>query len=334
MCHSDETGWVQVDDLTKVSELRADSHSLVWGEVDVTDFTEEDFATIVEEFELDRMAVEDARALRQRPKIEHYEGHKFAVLHELYEVDEQLEKRQVSCFVGEDFVLVFHEAANELLARVRERLTTTQEDTRGPIYLLYALLDTIVDEHQELADELEERIEAIEESVVATAQRRVREPRATYTKRQEDQRTQLDLYSIKQQVARLRRYALPAQRVAEWFVHHPDSTIIPAAAFKLFRDVYDHTLRIAEQVHNVDALAQAVLDLTRAEQSEDLNEINKKLTAWAAIFAVATVIGGIYGMNFELVPATGSLLGFWFALGLMVVGCVGLFFYFLDKGWL
>ncbi|MFN2489979.1 MAG: magnesium transporter CorA family protein [Actinomycetota bacterium] len=336
LCHSEERGWSEVKDLSTVSDLRADEASLVWGEADMTDLAPGDFSIIVEEFELDPLAVEDALSPRQRPKLESYEKHRFAVLHELYELDDQLEKRQISAFVGEDFLLVIHEGAEELLARVRDRVSRSGHDRRGPIYLLYALLDAVVDGYQELADNLEEQIERIEEAVVERVRDRVRRTSVSRTDRAGDEQVQLQLYSVKQQVARLRRYALPLQRVLDWLLDNRQEQRPPKWSQRLFRDVHDHTVRIAEQVHNVDELAQAVIDLMRSEQSEELSQINKKLTAWAAIIAVPTVIAGIYGMNYELFPSRDQvgMAGFWISLGIMAVAALMLYNLFKRKDWL
>ena len=101
-----------------------------------------------------------------------------------------------------------------------------------------------------------------------------------------------------------------------------------------FRDVHDHLLRITDQVRNIEELSQAVLDLSRAAQADALNAMTKKLTAWAAIFAVATLIASVYGMNFALVPPDGSLFGFWFAVVLMVLLGIGLYVFFKKRDWI
>ena len=332
LCHSDETGWTDITDLSTVSDLRADPASLVWGEVDVADLGSNDRETMIEEFELDPMAVDDALRPRQRPKLESYDRHRFAVLHQLYELDEHLEKRQISCFVGDDYMLIVHEGAGEALTEARSRLQRDEYTRLGPLYLLYTLVDTIVDEYQQHADRLEEKIETIEDHVVHAP------PRArgdsSRMRRRRFKGVQLDVYAVKQQLARLRRYAVPLERVLR-LILTSDKGLLAKDVRRLFRDVHDHTERIADQIHQVDALSQAVLDLTRGDQAEDLNETQKKLSAWAAIFAIPTVIAGIYGMNYRLFPpARPNAFGFWFAIGLMALASLALYAYFKNKEWI
>ncbi len=323
-----------MQDLSTVSDLRSDSGSLVWAEADMSDLRSEDEATIIEEFDLDPMAVEDAMRARQRPKFEAYENHRFAVLHELYESSGQLEKKQVSCFVGDDYLLIIHEGADELLKVVRERLSHSNYDELGPVYLLYALLDTIVDEYQEHADRLEDIVEEIEDAVVTEAPETVGRIDSSRVRRRETERVQRRAYSIKQQVARLRRYAVPLERELHGMLA-TENKVLTTSTSRLFRDVHDHTLRIGDQIHQVDSLTQAVLDLIRGEQGEDLNQVQKKLTGWAAIVAVPTVIAGIYGMNYRLYPSPDhGGFGFWFAIGLMALAVAVLYLYFRNKEWL
>jgi magnesium transporter len=333
LCHSDKTGWTDISDLARVSDLRADPESLVWGEVDVADLGPSDRETMIEEFELDPMAVDDALRPRQRPKLESYDRHRFAVLHQLYELDEHLEKRQISCFVGDAYMLIVHEGAGAALTEARGRLQRDEYTRLGPLYLLYTLVDTIVDEYQQHADRLEEKIETIEDHLVHAASR-ADETDSSRLRRHRVKGVQLDVYAVKQQLARLRRYAVPLERVLRLIVTN-DKGLLSKDARRLFRDVHDHTERIADQIHQVDALSQAVLDLTRGEQAEDLNETQKKLSAWAAIFAIPTVIAGIYGMNYRLFPAARpNEFGFWFAIGLMAAASLALYAYFKNKEWI
>lgn len=328
LCHSASTGWVEVEDVSTVSDLREDPKNLVWAELAIADLGADDKATIAEEFELDEFAVEDSINPRQRPKLETYDTHLFAVLHQLDEINHQLEPKQISCFVGEGYVLVIHEGADRTLKEARHRLEQVEDHPEDSPHMLHALLDTVVDDYEAIADRLEVDIETLEDRALAvsSAMESGRDTARLPAQRQ--------LYRIKQQVSRLRRYALPLNRVLERVVNRSDPRIPDEDTLKMFVDVYDHTLRNQAQVQNIDDLASAVIDLTRGEQADMLNEINKKLTAWAAIIAAPTLITGFYGMNVMLVPSAGTRLGLIVACFLMAVAGVLLFVNFRKRGWL
>lgn len=316
ICHSAEDGWTEVEDLARVSDLRGTQGVLLWAETDVSTLTSDEIATISEEFDLHPLAVEDAVHARQRPKVEVYDNHMFVVFDQLDQVDGQLEAQQIACFVGERYVLTLHAGAARSIAIAKKRWARAQlELGQGSAYLLHTLLDSVVDDYQSIADALEERVEELEELVLE-------HPGAAVSRQ---------LYSVKQKVSRLRRYALPVARVIEGVKGHPGT---PADALAHFTDVHDHTLRIADQIRNIDDLSQAVLDLTRAEQANSLNEVTKRLTGWAAVIAVPTFIASVYGMNFRLVPADGEIFGFWFALTLMATSSIALYVFLRKREWI
>ncbi|HET7481842.1 MAG TPA: magnesium transporter CorA family protein, partial [Actinomycetota bacterium] len=286
---------------------------------DVTTMTDEDVATLAEEFDLHPLAVEDARHSRQRPKLESYEHHLFLVLHELDELGGQLEPRQISVFVGLRHVITLHEGAGRTVAAAKKRWH--QDDERfgeGSAYLTHTLMDTIVDDYQGIADKLEGEIEELEDIVLE-------HPTAPI---------QRQLYSLKQRTARLRRFVFPLERVLQSMLDNSHEERIPTETHALFTDVLDHLLRIADQVRNIEDLATAAIDLQRAEGAQALNDVTKKLTAWAAIIAIPTLISGIYGMNLGIVPRVGSRTGFWEVLVLMVVLVGVMYFYFKKKTWI
>jgi magnesium transporter len=319
VCHSATTGWVEVEDLSKLSDLQAESGNLLWAEADVATLSHEDVALIAEEFSLHPLAVEDAVRAKQRPKLESYHGHLFAVFHELDEVDGQLEAAQIACFVGERYMITLHAGAERIVAEAKRRWAgEIGKDASGPGYLLHTLLDALVDDIEVIADKLEDEIENLEEITLSR-------PNAP---------VQRELYSVKQRLSRLRRYALPTERVVQWLVGGPGREAFSNETRELFRDVHDHVLRTADQVRNIDDLADAVLDLRRSEQATSLNEVTKRLTGWAAIIAVPTFIASVYGMNFRLVPADGETFGFFFALSLMAASCLVLYVYFKRKDWI
>jgi magnesium transporter len=317
ICHSTQEGWTKVDDLDKLSDLRAQSGNVLWAEADVANLTRDDVNVIAEEFGLHPLAVEDAMSTRQRPKIESYEGHRFIVFHQLVEEADQLEARQIACFVGDRFVLTIHADAGRTIEAAKKRWSELDAKSQHPSFLLHTLFDVVVDEYQDIADRLEQRIEDLEELALET-------PHAPLHGQ---------LYALKQQLSRMRRYVFPATRVLEWATDPHRSSNLDEASRTLFRDVHDHLLRIGDQVRNIDDLAQAVLDLTKSEQSILLNQVSKRLSAWAAIFAVLTLIAGVYGMNFELVPADQTLRGFWIVVGFMVACGIGLYAYFRKRNW-
>ena len=320
ICHSAKSGWVEVNDLSRLSDLRGESGNVLWAESDVAHLDDKETELIAEEFDLHELAVEDALNTRQRPKLESYENNQFIVFHQLDEEDGQLEATQIACFVGERYLLTIHAGAHRTIdsAKARWRRDIGADDLDQPELLLHTLFDVVVDEYQDIADALEADMEELEEIALDTPTARI----------------QRQLYSMKQKLARFRRYVLPASRLLDVSVHPDLQHHLPEETQRLFRDIHDHLLRMTDQIRNIDDLAQAVLDLTQSEQGAQLSQVNKRLSAWAAIFAVETLIAGIYGMNFRLVPADQTLYGFWFAIGLMVVSGVLLFWYFKRRGWI
>ncbi len=319
VCHSPATGWVEVNDLTELSELRVESGNLLWVEADVATLGDDEIALIADEFSLHPLAVEDAVRTRQRPKLESYEGHLFVVFHELDEVDGQLEASQIACFIGERYLITLHAGAERIISEAKRRWSDelVQRDA-GPGYLLHTLLDALVDDIEVIANKLEQEIENLEEVTLQNPSAPV----------------QRELYSVKQRLSRLRRYALPTERVVHWILDGAGRGLFPKETHELFADVNDHVLRTADQVRNIDDLTDAVLDLRRSEQATALNETTKRLTGWAAIIAVPTFIASVYGMNFALVPTEGQIFGFGFALFLMAISSLVLFLYFKRRDWI
>lgn len=309
--------WNTVTDLDSLSDLCLDRQNLVWADLDTNDIPEGLLPKLAEEFSLHDLAVEDAVHTRQRPKLEQYPDHLFVVFQQLDEEDEQLESAQIACFIGERWIFALHSGAERTLAEARRRWDEGEmEVADGALSLLHTLLDVVVDDYQDVADRLERTIEDLEEIALATFNAPI----------------QRQVYQVKQHLARLRRYALPASRVLAPLL--TDVHMVPEDTQPYFRDISDHLTRIAEQVRQLDDLVQAVLDLVRGEQSNALNEVTKKLTSWAAIIAVPTFIASVYGMNLHLFPDGPSIMNFYFVLGLMGVVAGWLYLLFKKKNWL
>ena len=318
VCHSAEKGWTPVEDLELISDLRVRDDLLLWVEGVLGDLDESEVALISEEFGLHPLAVEDALDTRQRPKFETFENHIFLVLDQLDEQDGQLEATQISCFVGKRYVLTLHDGAERTLREAKRRWEEHDSDARlGPSFLVHALLDAVVDDYQDIADRLENEVEELEDIVLEATGAPI----------------ESRLYSLRQRISRLRRYATPVGRELGRVIQN-DSGYLTTDTAAYFRDVHDHTLRMADQIRSIDDLSQAVLELRKGEQATALNEVTKKLTGWAAIIAVPTFIASVYGMNFDLVPQEGRIFGFWFAIALMAAAGLTLYFYFKKKGWI
>ena len=319
VCHSVETGWRKVEDLDTLSDLRASRGTLLWAEADVSDLTKEDVATIAEEFGLHPLAVEDAVHLRQRPKIDIYDNHSFLVLHQMNEESGQLEAAQISCFIGARYVLTLHEGATKTLEEAKRRWQQEEAEFGGAqAVLTHTLLDVVVDDYQRIVDALENEVEDLEDIVLEAPLSPV----------------QTQLYSVKQRTSRLRRYVTPLQRVIDNLMSPLNEHHIPPQVHPLFRDVQDHVLRITDQVRNIEDLDEAAIELKRSAEAEVLSDATKRLSGWAAIVAVPTLITGIYGMNLGLWPPPGTTWGFYAVLGFIFVLSGFLYTFFKKKDWI
>ena len=194
----------------------------------------------------------------------------------------------------------------------------------GSAFLMHTLLDAIVDDYQAIADELEDEIESLEETLLS-------DPRSP---------AQTELYTVKQRLARFRRYVLPVSRMLSDVVEQ-DS--VAASAHRARRRATSARTSATSTTTRCGSSTRCgtsriwptrLIDLVRVEATNAQNEVTKRLTGWAAIIAVPTFIASVYGMNFELVPEDGKIFGFWFALGLMATSAITLYVYFKRRGWI
>jgi magnesium transporter len=318
ICHTGEGRWVDLENFSLVSDMIAEGKQLVWAQADLADLTQENITLVAEELGLHSLAVEDAMKPRQRPKLETYEKHLFVVSHQLDTVNDQLEARQIASFVGGRFVLTIHQGADRTLTEAFRRLTNlTKTEDRGASAIVQSILDAVVDDYQVTADRLEEEIEALEDLALGNPQ----EP------------LQNRLYGVKQQTARLRRYVVPGERVLADVVNGR-TPVATERTRAYFQDIHDHLLRIGDEVRNIEDLANAVVELQRSEQTTALNEVTKRLTGWAAIIAIPTLIASVYGMNFRLLPRNENEAGFLIAIGMMAATAVALYTYFKRRDWI
>jgi magnesium transporter len=293
--------------------------------------TEEEFASVAGEFGLHPLAVEDAVNAHQRPKLERYDGGTlFVVLRPARYLDETetVEFGEVHLFVGEDFVVTVRHGEASELGKVRHRLEGDPELLRaGPQAILYAVVDRVVDDYAPVVAGLENDIDEIETQVFsgnAGASRRI--------------------YELSREVIQFQRATEPLPAILEDLIASSEDPELQ----RYLRDVQDHTLRTTEQVGGFRELLQNILSvnltlvgLSQNEEVKGLTQASiaqadevKKISAWAAILFAPTLVGTVYGMNFEHMPELHWSFGYPFALALMLVVSVSLYVVFRRRGWL
>ncbi len=289
----------------------------VW--VALRDATHEELHQMQKEFDLHDLAVEDARNGHQRPKVEEYDDTLFVVM-KLPELrDGELETGEVAIFVGSNFVISVRNNSQQGFLGVRERCEREPENLKqGSGFVLYALMDAVVDRYFPLLDELETELEEIESQMFEKGAAR------SNIQRQ---------YALKQRAMVLRHAAAPLLEVASK-LHGGRVPAVCAPIQEYFRDVHDHLARINTAIDGIrDTIGTATqvnLSMVTIEESE----ITKRLAAWAAIFAVSTAMAGIWGMNFEQMPELKWAWGYPMALGAIASSAGLLFWRFRRAGWL
>jgi magnesium transporter len=303
-------------DPARVSDHLEDPDSLVW--LDLEDPTEEELALIEEEFALHPLAVEDARHQGQRPKVEVFDKYFFLVMHAVQLKDGELRDQEVHTFVGPSYLVTLRYAPAFDLKPVLRRWERQQELTKeGGGFLLYALLDEVVDGYFNVVERFEDISDSVEEEVFADETR---------------PDTQERIFRLKKQVIEFRRLVMPLREVLDLLQGEPRVVTATLAAY--YRDVADHIIRVLEFIDNVRELLTTALEAYLSQVSNRLNMVMKQLTSWAAIILVPTLIAGIYGMNFRHMPELNWVLGYPFALGLMAVSAFTLYTVFKRRGWL
>ncbi|NSC20739.1 magnesium/cobalt transporter CorA [Streptomyces albus subsp. chlorinus] len=299
---------------------RAEGDAFLW--IGLHEPTEEEFNRVTRDFGLHPLAVEDSLHAHQRPKLEVYADSLFLVLKPVaYEGDGgRLSTGELMVFVGEAFVLTVRHGEANPLGPVRRRLEEDPDVLRhGPTAVMYAVSDTVVDHYLDVAAALHTDLEGLEAAVFA-----------------EDARlgagTASRIYEFKRRALEFRRATVPLTDAVTRltgagvpFVHQ-DSRLF-------FRDVADHLSRVNEQVESIDRLLTDILSAYLAQMGVRQNDDMRKISAWAAMFAVPTAIAGVYGMNFDHMPELHWVWGYPATILLMVTVCVVLFRIFKRRDW-
>jgi magnesium transporter len=293
--------------------------SWIW--VDVTDPDAGQLAALQSQLGLHDLAVEDVQHRNQRPKLEPYPGHVFAVLRPLAPGQKGVVESELFLFVSDAFLVTLRfQPACDLTTAVK-RWPVLSELAPGTGSALYAIADEIVDDYLMVVEELEERADALESKVFSAA------PALT-----ESAPVQRSILRLRRDAVRLRRHAVPMRQALDRLAD--DSSLMTERLVPYVRDITDHLLRTIELTDGVREILTTIVDIRMAQSANQLNEVMKKLTAWAGIILVPTLIAGIYGMNFDHMPELSWLLGYPMALALMAISGVVLYVGFRKRGWL
>ena len=306
-------------DLEAVSDYVAKEGHFVW--IGLHEPSEEILLTIKDELDLHELAVEDAHAAHQRPKLEEYGACLFVVLRTAAwnARERKVDMGETHLFVGARYLVSVRHGETLGYADVRARCESTPHLLRhGPGFVLYALMDSIVDRYFAVVDALEEQVGELEQTIFSDRiERNVAER----------------IYDLKSEVLCIKRAISPLIDVCNRLVRY-DLGLIADEVRPYFRDVYDHVVRINESVENVRELLISALEANLALVSIRQNEVMKTLAGWAAIFGVGTLMAGIWGMNFDAMPELHKPWGYPVALLAMAAVSGGVYWRLKRAGWL
>ena len=308
-----------------VERVRKHGDGFVW--LGLHEPTAEEFADLAELFELHPLAVEDAIEAHQRPKLERYDETLFAVFktvcyvehEELTATSEVVSTGEIMVFTGTDFVITVRHGRHGSLGPLREELESRPEQlAQGPAAVLHAIADHVVDDYLSVAESVHEDVDQVETAVFAEDGARVDPGR---------------IYQLKRELLELKRTVAPLTRPLEELATRPIRVVDPEIQ-AYFRDVADHLLRVKEQIASFDELLNSILQAHLAQVTVAQNEDMRKITAWAALVAVPTMVCGLYGMNFEHMPELHWKFGYPLVIGVIAVACLSLYRGFRRNGWL
>ncbi|MEG8278583.1 magnesium/cobalt transporter CorA [Streptomyces sp. AHA2] len=303
-----------------------DAGGFVW--IGLHEPTEREFEHVTREFGLHPLAVEDALKAHQRPKLEIYDDSLFVVLKPVhYEPQsDTVSTEELMIFLGDSFVVTVRHGESAPLKAVRHRLEQEPDLLcNGPTSVLYAVADAAVDHYLDVATELQADLEGLEAEVFS--------PDGGGSRN-----TASRIYDFKRQILEFRRatgpLALPMSRLAGTAPYGVAVPFVDDGARPFFRDVSDHLTRVNESVENLDRLVSDILSAHLAQMSVRQNDDMRKISAWAAMAAIPTMLAGIYGMNFDHMPELRWVWSYPALMALMAALEFMVFRLFKRRGWL
>lgn len=301
-----------------ISDLREVEGNIIWA--DVSDPTSQDFEELAEEFGFHPLSIEDCQNAHQRPKVEEFTGYYFIVLYEaeLAGPNDRLELRELNIFLGKNYLVTVHSRPIRAIAtasRLWHEWTDRAEQGAG--LLAYLLIDGIVDDYLPLLDLMSDRMDDLEDSIFGEWRPESIE----------------EIFSIKKKLLYLRRAITPLRDVFNTLLRR-EQPIFPRETHVYFQDVFDHLIRVADTIDTLRDMLGSTMDAYLSVSGNRMNKVMKRLTSISTILMSVTLIAGIYGMNFALMPELHWRYGYVYALVSMVVVALALYVYLKKIKWI
>ncbi|MEI9912541.1 MAG: magnesium/cobalt transporter CorA [Bacteroidota bacterium] len=295
------------------------SQRISW--INIDGLRKADVDRVCEHYAIHPLIVEDILSINQRPKMDEVEGILFCLLNMLYYNTEKqtVEQEQISIVLGIDFVVSFQEdASRDVFNPLRERLKMANGKARqrGADYLCYSMLDLIVDNYYLVMEKLGDRIEMLEEEVI----------------RNSNKRSLARINQLRKELIVLKRNIVPVRDLVSGILRS-ESELLDDRTTKYFKDIYDHIMQAIDLTENYRDMMMSMQDLYINNVNLRMNEVMKVMAIVTCLLAPATVIGGIFGMNFEEIPYLHNQYGFWIAVSVMLIIPVWMVVMFRRRGW-
>lgn len=315
------TTQLQEHDLEEVKDCFyfRDNHNNSW--INVDGIRKGDVEAVCNHFKIHPLIAEDILSVGQRPKMDEVDDVLFCLLNMLYfrENTFSVESEQISIVVGKRFIISFQEDnKTDVFNQLREKLRFTNSKIRqsGPDYLCYMMIDLIVDHYFLVMEKLGEKIEQLEEEII----------------RYGNTRSLARINNLRKELIVLRRNVGPVRDLVNNFIRS-ESDLLEERTTKYFKDVYDHIMQANDLVDNYRDMMMNMQDLYMNKVNLKLNEVMKVMAIVTCLLAPATVIGGIFGMNFEKIPLTHNQEGFYITVGIMFLIVIWMIGVFKKRGW-
>lgn len=304
----------------QLPELLRDDNLTIW--VDMDKPTEEDDRVLLDVFHFHPLSVEDCRADRHHPKVEEFPNYLYFILHGVTAKtdSEHFTTIELDGFLGRNFVITYHHedfrSINHVKQSVRSSPVACQ---RGPAYLLYQILDQLVDYYTPVLDDFDESIVALEDDIFSLTT--------------PDNSILEQIQNLKRSILRLRRISGKQLNII-YRMSHGEFSLISAEMLPFFRDIHDHLTRISDLSESYRDLIGGALDSYLSVVSNRTNDIMKVLTIFSAVMLPLTFIAGLYGMNFDNLPELHFQYSYFVVIGVMAMVAIGMLAFFWRKGWL